>query len=39
MIGFIPEYTSKLFFALRKGPTDEEVEDYIEDCIMVLPLL
>lgn len=24
---------SKLIGALRKGPTDEEVEDYIEDCV------
>ncbi|CAD8068177.1 unnamed protein product [Paramecium primaurelia] len=36
---FIPQYTSKLFEALRKGPTDEEMEDYIQDCIIALSKL
>ncbi|CAD8086498.1 unnamed protein product [Paramecium sonneborni] len=36
---FVPQYTLKLFEALRKGASDEEVEDYIQDCIIVLSQL
>ena len=36
MIAIIPSLLSKLFEALRKGPSDEDVEDYIIDCFIAL---
>ncbi|CAD8068822.1 unnamed protein product [Paramecium primaurelia] len=38
-IPFVPQYTSKLFEALRKGTADVEVEEYIQDCILALSQL
>ena len=36
LITIIPSLLSKLFEALRKGPTDEDVEEYIIDCVIAL---
>ncbi|CAD8091723.1 unnamed protein product [Paramecium sonneborni] len=36
---FVPQYTVKLFEALRRGAADEEVDDQIQDCILELSQL